>query len=404
MDRSLGQIRFGSGSLIYLGVVTLLTTTAFYTQANLLFWALGLVVGGLVVSLALSMIMLRGIEVQRMAPTRGTADEPLVLRYLVTNRSKLSWFGIEVLETWPSDRRGRVGPIDATNTPMLLGRPHGWLLHIGPGQTIQAEAVCWPRRRGLLDFGCIHLRTGFPFGIVRKQYIYKQSSHVLIHPPQRRLNRQTVLSLSSQDVSGGRHSNRSGGQEEFFGLRPYRPGDSFKLIDWKHSARAANLVSREMAGSRPPRMMILLDVAPPPNHDPAVAHHDTNPWRLAQEQAITLAAALVREAFLHDVHVGLSVRGAACPLIQMRHNQAHHQRLLDSLAAMDLDVTGHDAPPSVRPTVIVLPQITHEDPNQHAPRPSAVIHSAYGRHTDSLFTDINDPHTPNRQTVTAEMN
>lgn len=363
MDRSFGRVRFGPGSVIYLVVTALITIAGFYTQANLLFWALGLVVGALVMSVAVSLISLHGIEVQRLTPSRGVADEPLVLRYHLTNRSRLGWFGVELVETWAGYRRGRgrAGPMDEPGPPRLVGRPHGWVLHIGPGQSIQAEATCWPRRRGLLRFERIIVRSGFPFGIIRKCIEFTQSSEVLIYPPQRPLNRQTAMSLSSQDIGHARHTDRGGGQDEFFGLRPYRPGDSFKLIDWKHSARTSNLVSREMAKAQPPRMMILLDLLPPETTDA-----DTEPvsgaWIEAQEEAINLAGALVREAYQHDIHVGLAVTGAACPTLAMHHSQAHHQRLLDSLAGLDLneEYATKTASP-VRPTVVVRPRMPNSD-------------------------------------------
>jgi uncharacterized protein (DUF58 family) len=368
MDRSFGRVQFGPGSVIYLGVLALITFAALFTQANLLFWALGLVVGVLAVSVVVSITSLRGVSVQRLTPSRGVAGEPLVLRYHMTNRSRLGWFGVEIVETWRGYRwgSGRAGPKGESGPPRLVGRPHGWVLHIGPGQSIQAEATCWPRRRGLLRFERVIVRTAFPFGIIRKHIEFTQASEVLIHPPQRRMNRQTALSLSSLDIGRGRHSDRGGGQDEFFGLRPYRPGDSFKLIDWKHSARTANLVSREMAKATPPRMMILLELPATPPMDTGEPPVDTRAWADAQEEAISLAGALVREAYLHDIHVGLAVQGAACPMLATHHSQAHHQRLLDSLARLDLDEkpTARSTPP-VRPTVVVRPRVpghnTQED-------------------------------------------
>jgi uncharacterized protein (DUF58 family) len=297
---------------------------------------------------------------QRLTPTRGAADEPLVLRYHLTNRSRLSCFGVEIVETWAGFRkgRGRAGPAGEQGPPRLTGRPHGWVLHIGPGQTIQAEAACWPRRRGPLRFERVVVRSGFPFGIIRKAIDFTQASEVLVHPPLRRLNRQTALSLSSRDVGTARHADRGGGHEEFFGLRPYRPGDSFKLIDWKHSARTASLVSREMAKARPPRMMILLDLTPGQGDRDQAAAREPEAWDDAREEAISLAGALIREAYLHDIHVGLAVEGAAFPVLAMHHSQAHHERLLDSLARLDLAEThGDRSTGAVRPTVVVRPNL-----------------------------------------------
>ncbi len=361
MDRSFGRIQLSQGSLIYLMVTALITFAAFYTQANLLFWALGLILGSLGVSVLAALFTLNNLEVQRLAPQRGVAGEPLILRYHITNRSRFACFSVEIIETWAGYRRGRyakqtAGPF-GENPPRLLGRPFGWVLHVGSGQSIQAEAPCWPVRRGTLRFEKIIVRSGFPFGIMRKAIYFQQPGEVLIYPPLRRLNRQTALSLSGNDISNARHADRGGGMDEFFGLRPYRPGDNYKLIDWKHSARSNNLVSREMAKPRPPRMMILLDLA---GHDEsnqsqaAVVRGDA--WANAQEEAINLAGSLIREACLHGIHVGLEVKGVAAAALPMNHTPAHRTRLLDTLASLNLaDTQQTHNPQPIHPTVIVRP-------------------------------------------------
>ncbi len=369
MDRSFGRIQLSPGSLIYLMVTALITFAAFYTQANLLFWTLGLVLGAFGVSLIAALITLNSIEVQRLAPSRGVAGEPLILRHYLTNRSNIPCFSIEIIEAWAGHRMGRrarqtTGPLEET-PPRLNGRPFGWVLHLGPGQSIQAEAPCWPVRRGILKFEKIIIRSGFPFGILRKAVHFKHPAEVLIYPPLRRLNRQTALSLSSTDISNAKHTDRGGGMDEFFGLRPYRPGDNYKLIDWKHSARTNNLVSREMTKPRPPRMMILLDLnTHTTSHTPAAEPTDS-PWRDAQEEAINLTGSLIREAYLHGIHVGLTVAGIASPPVPMNHNQAHRTRLLDTLARLDLtDILKNPPAPPAAPTVIVRPNDTtnHKGP------------------------------------------
>ncbi|GAB4193599.1 MAG: hypothetical protein Kow00105_07760 [Phycisphaeraceae bacterium] len=374
MEKRSSRVQFGPGSVIYVVVAALVTFAAFYTQANLLFWLLGLVVGAFIVSLIVSMVSLRGITVHRITPTRGAADEPLVLRYYITNHSRWPCFGLEVLEDWPSSAKEyrRQHPQQRPLPALLVGRPRGWMLHIGPRQSIQAEAICWPRRRGLLRFEHVVIHTGFPFGILRKIVGFDQNNEVLIHPPLQPLNRQAVLSLASHDIGLGKHADRGGGQEDFFGLRPYRPGDSYKLIDWKHSARGNNLVSRELAKSRPPRMLILLDLLPPDNPT-----DNTLNWEPAQEQAINLAAALIREAYRHGVHVGMTVRGVPSPWLGIHNNQIHRQRLLDCLAQLDLSQTT-DAPPllAARPTAIIKLTLTT---GNETTEPEAVIVNGAGR-------------------------
>lgn len=395
MEKSIGRVRFGPGSVVYIVVTVLIAFAAFYTQANLLFWVLGLVLGALVVSCGATILLLRGIEVHRLTPTRGAADEPLVLRYHIMNGSRVPCFGLEIVESWAKRRRDRrgAGPSDESGPPRLAGRPHGWVLHVGPGQSIQAEATCWPRRRGLLRFEKVVVRSGFPFGIIRKSIEFPQTNEVLIHPPQRRLSRQAVLSLSSRDIGQGKHADRGGGHDEFFGLRPYRPGDSYKLIDWKHSARGSNLVSREMAKARPPHMLILLDLTPPDDPDPA--------WTDAQEEAINLAGALVREAYLHGIHVGLAVRGVACPRLAIHNSQAHRQKLLDSLAQLDLSDTGSaQSVPPAYPTVVV--KVLPPGPDSDAPK--ATIGNKSRQYRGRAYMSVLDAGKPGERPAPATLN
>jgi uncharacterized protein (DUF58 family) len=387
MDRSLGRIQFGPGSVIYLVVTALIAFAAYYTQANLLFWALGLVVGALAVSLLSALITLKGIEIHRLTPPRGVADEPLVLRYHLVNRSRLAWFSVEIIESWGGrwrDRR-RAGTV-GEDPPRLKGRPFGWVLHVGPGQTIQAEAPCWPRRRGPLRFEKIMVRTGFPFGIIRKAVEFQQAGEALIYPPLRRLNRQAALSLSSTNLSSARHADRGGGMEEFFGLRPYRPGDNYKLIDWKHSARSSNLVSREMARPRPPRIMILLELSGPDAsaapQPPAAAPAR---WADAQEEAISLAGSLIREAYLHGIHVGLTIAGVRGPALPMHNSHSHRQHLLDTLARLDLTQSTHDRPtPPAQPTVVIRPKLLPDDQGGYVPGAEMTNVSGNGRRAADL--------------------
>jgi len=373
--------------VIYLVVTALVTFAAFYTQANLLFWALGLVVGAFGVSLIAATITLNGIEVKRLTPSRGVVGEPLVLRHHLTNRSRFACFSVEIIETWEGYRPGRrsVGP-RGEKPARLKGRPFGWVLHIGPGQSIQAEAPCWPLRRGLLRFEKIIVRSGFPFGVMRKAVGFQQAGEVLIYPPIRRLSRQAALSLSSTDLSTAKHADRGGGMDEFFGLRPYRPGDSYKLIDWKHSARTSNLVSREMAKPRPPRMMILLDLLPGAVAQPAPPPGAADPaWVDAQEEAINLAGSLIREAYLHGIHVGLAVTGAACPPVPMHHNQSHRRRLLDTLARLDLADTQTTPPAApIQPTVFIRPDAPADLGNDKGPTARILNVSGNGRRTQTL--------------------
>ncbi len=364
---------------MYVVTTALILASALYTQANLLFWALGLMVGGLVVSIGWSWQTLRKVTVQRLLPMHGVAGEPLVLRYRLTNRGWLPVFGLVVSEAW--GQRGRRRPATArtgsTGTlalpPQLNVRPQGWVLHLGPGQTVQAEATCWPLRRGLIHFDRVVLASSFPFGVIRKILKLEVAGAVLVYPPLYRMSRRVLGRLSRRNVTGRNHLDRAGGTEEFFGLRPYRAGDSLKMIDWKRSAKTNELITREMTQTSPPRIMLALDLtrrggaADSTQHTPTVG--DRRRYRPksgvasytaetdgTSERAISLAASLVCDAHFHGYPVGMVVLGVTCRAFPIHHSMPHRTKLLEALALLDTSARVSDLPAMpAEPTVIITP-------------------------------------------------
>lgn len=371
--KSHARLRVGPGGLVYLVVTGLILGAAIYTQANLLFWSFGLMVGGLVISLLFAWQTLRAISVQRLLPSHGVCGEPLVLRYHITNRSWLPVFGLVIQEMWGPKLRGwkRVGPV-ADRPQRLKNLPAGWVLHLGPYQAIQADATCWPLRRGLLPFEKIVISSSFPFGIIRKVVEFKQPSELLVYPHLYRMNRRILYSLSNLDPSGRKQVERGGGHEEFFGIRPYRSGDSLKLIDWKRSARTGDLVAREMTQPSPPRVMLLLDLSsvraaasakqareaqqPTKRRKRRAASAPAELVLTNEEKAISLAASLVCDAHFHGYQIGLAVSGVKFLPFPVHHSLPHRTKMLEALAGIDLTQPDDGRVKMVeRPSVIIWP-------------------------------------------------
>lgn len=374
MKHNRTRYSLGHGGLVYIVTTGLILGAAIYTQANLLFWGFGLMIGGLIVSLLLTIQTMRKIEVRRLLPAHGVVREHLAVRYHVTNRSWLPVFSMTISENWGRGRSGwkRSGPI-AESPYRLRGRPYGWVMHIGPQQSIQAEAPCWPARRGPLRFERIVVATSFPFGMVRKLVEFDQSAELVVYPRLFRMTRRLITSLSEMDVSGRKHVERAGGTEEFFGLREYRVGDSLKMVDWKRTARTGEMVAREMTQPTPPRMMVLLDLtrtaeaveagAGRPEPEPAGrrrrAHRRRredlrSPAARAEDRAISLTASLICDAYFHGCQIGLAVIGAACPVFSVHHSLPHRTRMLEALARLDTS-TPTTARPDVTPSVVIWP-------------------------------------------------
>jgi len=244
------------------------------------------------------------------------------------------------------------------------------VLHVGPNQACQAEAPCWPVRRGPIEFERIVISTSFPFNVFRKSVVFTQSQQTLIYPHLHRINRRLLGRIAQLDVTGRHQTDRRGGQEEFYGLREYRPGDSLKMIDWRRSARTGKLVAREMTKPSPPRMMILLDLSDAPPPEAAAARRtggakrkakadaaDLGPsteHELLEERAISLAASLVCDGYLHGYQVGLAVKGPPAQVCPPHHSLPHRARLFEALARVLLARRDlRPSPPVVDPNVVI---------------------------------------------------
>ena len=89
----------------------------------------------------------------------------------------------------------------------------------------------------------------------------------------------------------GRPLGRSGQGQEFFGLRPYRPGDEIRFIHWRGTAAKQRLMIREFEANTVDQVVILLDTyAPLVGNDP----RENN-----LEYLVSMASSLA--AFLKDV-------------------------------------------------------------------------------------------------------
>jgi uncharacterized protein (DUF58 family) len=89
---------------------------------------------------------------------------------------------------------------------------------------------------------------------------------------------------------------RRGGDDEFYGLKEYRRGESTRNIYWRRSARTGVLVSKEMTQVAPPRLLLLVDTYLK-DRTPE-AHADV-------ERAIAMAASLASYALESDILVGV---------------------------------------------------------------------------------------------------
>lgn len=99
-------------------------------------------------------------------------------------------------------------------------------------------------RRGVLRPGRLQLFTQFPLGLFRAWSWVEPELACLVYPAPE--EGAPPLPAGSGESGGGARQNK--GQDDFGGLREYRPGDSLRHIAWKASARGEEMLTKEFSG------------------------------------------------------------------------------------------------------------------------------------------------------------
>jgi uncharacterized protein (DUF58 family) len=107
-------------------------------------------------------------------------------------------------------------------------------------QTLEAQSLL--DRRGMHIFGGMLVEVAGPFGLFRRRKRIAAHETALVHPRWEPMRKLGALE-SAAGESEGRRRSRSG--TETAGTRPYAPGDAYRSIHWRNSARTGRLAVRE---------------------------------------------------------------------------------------------------------------------------------------------------------------
>jgi uncharacterized protein (DUF58 family) len=149
-------------------------------------------------------------------------------------------------------------------------------LRIAPGRELSFEYSLWPDARGQFDFTGCHVSLHSPWRLWSLRRQLDVRAQVRVYPNFAPLARLAGLSveLASRSV-GARLQRRRGEGTEFQELRDYRLGDSLRKVDWKATARAGRLMSRQYRDESSQQVVLMLDCGRRMlAHDDRLAHFD----------------------------------------------------------------------------------------------------------------------------------
>jgi len=276
-----------------LAVVAAVLAGALVREINLLFMVAGLMAGPLLWSWWGGKRLLRGIMVRRRLPRSVCAGDLLVVELEVLNsRSRGGVWALVIEERFFDEVGQQVCPSAKMYIPFLSA---------GARQTVSYRGRL--PQRGRYRLGPIRLSSRFPFGLFRHTVEVGAMEELVVYPRLGRLTRRWTA-RHQQSFEGVQRREQSSGRAEgdFYGVRPWRTGDSRRWIHWRASARHQALVVRQFEQYRNRDLAILLDLRQPA--DPTAQSRENEEW------AVSFAATLVAQACRKGVHrVGLAIAG-----------------------------------------------------------------------------------------------
>lgn len=287
----------------FIGASLAVGLAAANTGNNLLYLILAMMLSFMAVSGVLSEQTLRHLTLRREMPRRIFAGSPAGFGLRLFNRKRRrSSYALHLGEEDPA------GGSAATR----------FCLQILPqGYEVWRYSLTFPRR-GRQTLPGIRLLTRFPFGLFAKRSRPLLCDTVLVYPALRVLSRQEIPAALDP---GWREQERRGRGAGLYNLRPYRSGDDPRLVHWKTSAKAGDLMLKELEDEDRPRIRLGLE-------DPAAG----TPASVV-EANLSYAASLAALA----IHQGISVQlVTADGFTGFGQGEAHLDQILERLALYEV--------------------------------------------------------------------
>ena len=264
--RSILRLRFSSGHTghdMWVFFFLVLTGVGVVVGQGLViaFGVMGLLAAG--ISMVWNAWSLEEVSYERLLPeTRVFVGEELSLTVVLTNKKPIPLTWIRVADDVPNALDVVGGDVESNVRPDVQTIHHATSM-------AWYERVRWRYRirctkRGLYQLGPVRIESGDPFGFLRSQKTGRNDDAILVYPrvvPMEKLGLPAARPLG--DVRGGPRIFPDPARPS--GLRDYQIGDPLKIVDWKATAKAQQLLVRtyEPSTSYTVILAVAVDTATP---------------------------------------------------------------------------------------------------------------------------------------------
>jgi len=127
---------------------------------------------------------------------------------------------------------------------------------VNPGETRTSILTLVFSRRGRYSIKGVRLTTTYPFGIFSHSIKVSFKRQLIVAPSIREVNHLIDSYIKKHDIT---QSKRRGQSFDLLNIREYSPGDDFRFMHWKASAKLSQLMIKEFYEYSKGKIVVVMD-------------------------------------------------------------------------------------------------------------------------------------------------
>lgn len=129
-----------------------------------------------------------------------------------------------------------------------------------PGQQKLINYLLRPTKRGEYEFGSIRVYVKSPIGLIWRRYNFEQAETLPVYPSFLQMRKYELMAISNRlNEIGIKKIRRLGHSMEFEQVKTYVPGDDYRTINWKASARQGILMTNSYTDEKSQHVYCVID-------------------------------------------------------------------------------------------------------------------------------------------------
>ena len=128
-------------------------------------------------------------------------------------------------------------------------------------ETLDINYQLRPTKRGEYEFSDTNLFISSFLKLIQRKFIFEGKKEVAVYPSFLQMRKFAFLAISNRlSEYGVKKIRKRGSTLEFEQIREYTPGDDYRLINWKASAKRSNLMINQYQDERSQNIVNIIDM------------------------------------------------------------------------------------------------------------------------------------------------